>query len=279
MTVEEKKEQALRMIDKQYKKLEELTSMAYNLTKANDVELLMMKLENWKAATTDIIAFYISKQRSVRLKEITLWGSPSSMLEDISSHIQLYQEFLTDLEKEIEKDAELFFATNATRETIEDTNSVEKRIPLSNAVFIVHGHDEVNLLKLWKLLKEQFHLNPIILKDQPGRSRTLIEKLEQEGSEVGYAFVLYTPDDIVELANGKYAQARPNVIFELGWFFGRLGRSKVCIIFKKGTKIHSDLKGINRIEFSESVEEKVIDIEKELKAAGLLELGGHNEST
>lgn len=62
----------------------------------------------------------------------------------------------------------------------------------------------------------------------------------------------------------------PNVTFELGWFYGRLGRSKVCILSRKGTKIHSDLDGINRIDFTESVEERIGEIERELKEARLV---------
>lgn len=71
-------------------------------------------------------------------------------------------------------------------------------------------------------------------------------------------------------ARQSYSQARPNVIFELGWFYGRLGRSRVCILFQEGSKLHSDLDGVLRIQFRESVEEKLGEIEKELKAAGLL---------
>lgn len=75
---------------------------------------------------------------------------------------------------------------------------------------------------------------------------------------------------MINISDAQYPQARPNVIFELGWFYGRLGREKVCILFKKGTKMHSDLDGISRIEFNNLINEKVIeDIRKELKEAGL----------
>jgi predicted nucleotide-binding protein len=67
-----------------------------------------------------------------------------------------------------------------------------------------------------------------------------------------------------------YAQPRPNVIFELGRFYGRLCRGKVCILFRKGTKIHSDLDGISRIEFGDSILEKEGEIKKELLAANIL---------
>ena len=70
---------------------------------------------------------------------------------------------------------------------------------------------------------------------------TLIDKFEREAKSASYAFVLLTPDDIVEKENGKYIQARPNVLFELGWFCGKLGRDKVCIIKRQGTQIPTDL--------------------------------------
>lgn len=137
-------------------------------------------------------------------------------------------------------------------------------------IFIVHGHDELNTLRLEKLLNDRWKLNPIVLRDEPGKGRTLIEKFEQEAQKVVYAFVLLTPDDIVQVSEGKYSQARPNVIFELGWFYGKLGRDRVCILFKKGTKIHSDLDGISRIEFEEDLTEKVNDIAKELQEVNLI---------
>ena len=145
----------------------------------------------------------------------------------------------------------------------------KSRIKLKD-IFIIHGHDEVNKLRLQKLLRERFQLNPVILSEKPGAGRTLIEKFEKEAETSNFAFALITPDDAVKTESGEYAQARPNVVFELGWFCGRLGRKQTCILFKKGTLIHSDLEGVSRIEYTESVEEKVLDIEKELKAAKLI---------
>lgn len=155
----------------------------------------------------------------------------------------------------------------------ESKNKDTKATPKGNKVFIVHGHDETNLYKLKDLLKDRYKLECIIMKFQAGKGRTLIEKFEQEAGDAGFAFILMTPDDLVEIPGKKeqYAQARPNVIFELGWFHGKLGRNRVCILFKKGTQIHSDLAGVSRIEFNESVEEKVLEIEQELRAAGLIQ--------
>src|SRR5436309_980010 len=135
-----------------------------------------------------------------------------------------------------------------------------------NHVFIVHGHDETNLYRLRDLIEKRFNLHPVILKWQAGIGRAMIEKFEQEAAQCGYAFALLTADDQIEAPGGEYTQARPNVVFELGWFYGSLGRSRVVILLKKGTKLHSDLEGISRIEFVESVEERFFDIERELQA-------------
>jgi predicted nucleotide-binding protein len=162
---------------------------------------------------------------------------------------------------------------SASAEDLENKGEKKPRKRRGNKVFIVHGHDKANLYELRDLLKDRYSLECIIMMWKPGKGRTLIEKFEQEAQDAGFAFIIMTPDDLVKIPGKEkeYGQARPNVIFEVGWFYGRLGRNRVCILFKKGTQIHSDLDGISRIEFNESVEEKVLEIENELRAAGLIQ--------
>lgn len=138
------------------------------------------------------------------------------------------------------------------------------------AVFIIHGHDATNTERLRRLLIERFRLEPVILSEQAGGGRTLIEKFEEEARRCSFAIALLTPDDAVARDDAAYLQARPNVVFELGWFFGRRGRKSVLILLRQGARLHSDLAGISRVEFSTSIEERIIDIERELRAGGLL---------
>ncbi len=180
----------------------------------------------------------------------------------------MYLGFLQSLVEELEKYPKDIFELPVK---IEKTDNIEApEIPQNNDIFIIHGHDELNLMRLKELLKERWSLNPIVLSKKAGKSRTLIEKFEQEAQSATFSLALFTPDDFVEIKDAKYYQARPNAIFELGWFFGRLGRPRVCILFKNGTKIHSDLNGIARIQFAESINEVVTEIEEELIAAGVL---------
>lgn len=39
-------------------------------------------------------------------------------------------------------------------------------------------------------------------------------------------------------------RARQNVILELGYFLGKLGRKRVCARYKEGTAIPSDIQGV-----------------------------------
>jgi predicted nucleotide-binding protein len=115
-------------------------------------------------------------------------------------------------------------------------------------VFIIHGRDENNALRLKKLLRK-WSLNGIMLKLRPGGGKTIIEKFEMEARKARYAFAILTPDDTIGYLSRKYKQARPNVFFELGWFYGKIGRDNVCILFKKGGRIHSDLPPLSAESF------------------------------
>lgn len=140
----------------------------------------------------------------------------------------------------------------------------------SRKVFLIHGHDEANKLRVRALLRERYALETVILGDLPGTGRTLIEKFEEEAASCGFAVALLTPDDVVNTADLQYSQPRPNVVFELGWFFGRLGRHGSLILLKHDVRLHSDLDGISRVQFRESVDETIPQLEVELRAAKLI---------
>jgi predicted nucleotide-binding protein len=164
--------------------------------------------------------------------------------------------------------------------------------PLSKNVFIVHGTD-YNPANELKAILEEIGLNPIILHEQPSGSRTIIEKLEEYSEDIGFAFILLTPDDALvpsvrtSIVNEKQGtvspifitpslkpifRARQNVILEFGYFIARIGRKRVCCLYKENIELPfdkpSDMQGIAYIPFKESVKEAINAIIKELKAAG-----------
>jgi hypothetical protein len=117
-------------------------------------------------------------------------------------------------------------------------------LPTSRRVFIVHGHDGEAREAVARFLS-QIGFEPIILHEQASRGRTVIEKVEAN-SDVGFAVVLLTPDD---LGRGKSEatlepRARQNVLLELGYFIAKLGRSNVCALKRGEVNIPSDFAGV-----------------------------------
>lgn len=148
----------------------------------------------------------------------------------------------------------------------------------SNKVFVVHGHDEVAKTSLEIFLHEN-GLNPVVLHRQADEGQTLIEKFEKHSDVVGYVFILLTPDEVSYLASDeakadadrtKERRARPNVIFEFGYFIGKLGRARVCCLHTGNVALPSDLNGIVYKKYVTSIEEVGYSILKDLRAAGIL---------
>lgn len=110
---------------------------------------------------------------------------------------------------------------------------------LTNKIFIVHGHDEGAREAVARFL-ERLGFVPIILHEQANRGRTVIEKVEAH-SDVSFAVVLLTPDDEGCVRGGSLEpRPRQNVLLELGFFIGKLGRDRVCALKRGTVEIPSD---------------------------------------
>jgi hypothetical protein len=133
-------------------------------------------------------------------------------------------------------------------------------------VFVVHGHDEAAKEKMARFLSS-INFEPIILHEQASANRTVIEKIEAH-SEVGFAVVLLTPDDVGGAVGGDARpRARQNVILELGYFVGKLGRSRVAVFKQGNVEVPSDFGGVIYIQLDGAGAWQQA-LGKELKEAG-----------
>lgn len=125
----------------------------------------------------------------------------------------------------------------------EPTLLPERSGPAARKVFIVHGHDEGARESVARFL-EQLAFEAVILHEQANQGRTVIEKIEAHG-DVGFAVVLLTPDDLGGVpAEPPRPRARQNVLLELGYFIGRLGRARVCALKRGDVEVPSDFGGV-----------------------------------
>ena len=119
-------------------------------------------------------------------------------------------------------------------------------------------------------------LNPFILQNADGGSKTIIEALEHNiyTGIVPFGIVLMTPDDYGypkdKTEADRQARARQNVIPEMGMVMASLGRSKMAILKKGNLEIPSDADGIIRLEFNDRVQEVVPKLVQRVPAAGFV---------
>lgn len=137
------------------------------------------------------------------------------------------------------------------------------QLPASgNRVFVVHGHKPTMKEAVARLVTK-LGFEPIILHEMPNRGRTIIEKFEHY-SDVGFAIVCLSADDLC----GTEMRARQNVILELGYFLGKLGRERVIALHDTDSalKLPSDYDGVIWTPYDAVWP---IAVAKEMRAAGM----------
>ena len=153
-------------------------------------------------------------------------------------------------------------------ESPEERTENRVEVTATKQVFVVHGRDEGTLNTVVNFLT-RLQVETIVLQEQPNEGRTIIEKFE-DYSQVGFAVVLCTPDDIGSLSsdrNNLKPRPRQNVVLEWGFFIGKLGRNRVCALIKDEVEIPSDNAGIVYIQLDDSRDWQT-ELFRELRSAG-----------
>lgn len=233
------------------------------------------KIDRLRERVSELEAFDLSSVRNgltpevrgleVRIKDtlVRCFGENTSTYNDLQSAASLafYPRYTTRgaqtdyvgrLEKKIRRAIELLRQGQQSltedladfeheHETTVDGGEVMGQ--LSRRVFVVHGHDDGSREMVARFL-EKVGFEAVILHEQANQGRTVIEKVEAHG-DVGFAVILLTPDDEGCVKGGApEPRARQNVILELGYFIGRLGRGKVCALKRGALEIPSDYAGV-----------------------------------
>jgi predicted nucleotide-binding protein len=258
-----------------------------------NAEQIMLEIRRYEREFADILSRFIHTHDSVYIGS----GDDPNFRQYVREICELFNDALGNNSYSQQIDAEftvgtINFAGSPSYKSVENIISViraaltrfdrspdllvqkkaEENLRHRENVFVIHGRDEAKWRELKDILKSEFRLNAIVLNEQPDAGcKTLVEKFEHYAQTCSYAIAVFTPDDEVTSSAETYLQTRPNVIYELGWFCGRIGRSGAMLLLKDGTSLFSDFGGIIQKRFVKNISEKVIEIRRDLVAAGIVD--------
>lgn len=194
------------------------------------------------AGTNDFKRYASAADLSFRLT-IAWSGMPPTPLSEyrdttarkIANAVRVLTGAIADLQEELDELPEASLSPTVRVDAVDSSR---------RKVFIVHGHDEAAREKVARFL-DRVGIEVVILHEQANRDRTIIEKIEAN-SDVAFAVVLLTADD--EGRKTGEARLRPrvrqNVLLELGYFIGLLGRDKVCALMSGEPDVPTDFAGV-----------------------------------
>lgn len=250
-----------------------------SIESAEDFETLNGDYKKWDSFNVELLSRMFTTDEFS--EEYSHWGVMMARFHEPSIREKL-QELNENVDKKclrldsIVERLELI-PVSGTVASVSASHPIEPATPsaFSNQAFIVHGRDELAKTSLEAFLHE-IGLEPIVLHRKADQGDTVIEKIERYGN-VGYAFILLTPDEVAYLAHEdslpdadrrKERRSRPNVMFEFGYFVGKIGRRRVCCVLTGNVKVPSDLKGLIYKPYVNNLDEVKYSITVDLKAAG-----------
>ena len=229
-----------------------------SINSKGEFDRVIMGSDNWSQYNTDLL--------------IRLFGGPA-----LTGYISFDSDFLM-LAWEDDPDE---YQTNMAR-SINSLEGICKRLELyaepsetsestfGKEVFIVHGHDNEAKATVARFV-ENLGIEATILHERANRGQTIPEKFEEHAGEAGFAIILLTPDDVgtsQDEANNLKPRARQNVVLELGYFWGWLGRERMCVLYKEGVELPSDIHGILYVPMDSSNGWQ-LQLAREMQHAGL----------
>ena len=137
----------------------------------------------------------------------------------------------------------------------------------SNQLFVVQGNNAEMNADVFETL-EKLELETVVLNQNPSSEQKLIDAVNK-CPNISYGVVVFSPDNSVcskdnNVEDTKF-QASQNVIFDLGFLLGKLGKNNVAAVYwpKKDFEIPDKYQGIRWIEYKQGWYFKLINELKE----------------
>lgn len=236
----------------------------------NDTESLAEHFSAWDRTNEDILSriFDGTKYAEDYKHSVAIYFEGHEWQDDVQRYRTWTNGYLAYLRSLLENVLPMMAALNTVPSIASSNRGAVSPSEKTGHVFIVHGHNHLQREEV-RVVLLRLELQPIVLDEEAAAGQTLIEKLENHAHRAEYAIVLFTADDLGQAKDADRLTPRPrqNVLYELGFFHGKLGRPRVCLLLEKGVDPPSDLEGLVYISLNEK--DWSLKLAKELKQAGL----------
>jgi predicted nucleotide-binding protein len=135
---------------------------------------------------------------------------------------------------------------------LDQRNMLITTVSPKTRVFIISSAEAIEIARTVQNAFENDPFTVVVWTDGVFRaSHYAIESLERMLDQTDVSIAIGEPDDITESRGDRRASPRDNVIFELGFFMGRLGRHRALLVEPRGEEVRlpSDLAGITTITY------------------------------
>jgi predicted nucleotide-binding protein len=135
---------------------------------------------------------------------------------------------------------------------LEQRNTLITAVSPNTRVFIVSSAEAIDIARSIQNAFDHDPFSVVVWTDGVFRaSHYAIDSLERVLDQTDVAIAIGEPDDLTESRGERHSTPRDNVIFELGFFMGRLGRHRALLVEPRGeeVKLPSDLAGITTITY------------------------------
>ena len=214
----------------------------------NKLRIALLKME-FKSTGLEFEVEKLSDALKIAYLNVEKSDSVLSKLKDLKNAKNNYD--FKILKLKIETDISLlsiYQAHDVMDELMEKIDFVILKNLNFDEIFVVHGHDEEMKDDVEQFILD-IGLKPIIFHKALNHSRSIIQKLN-DLSNVNFVIILLSGDDYgySRYTNHENAKlrARQNVIFEMGFFLGKIGQNRTFSLFKSSENFEfpSDLAGV-----------------------------------
>jgi len=135
-------------------------------------------------------------------------------------------------------------------------------------IFVSHGRSP-DWREVQAYIEKDIKIETIELAQEANRGRSVLQKLNEEADRASYAVIIMTGDD--EVGASGPPRVRENVMHEIGFFQGKYGLDKVCLLYEIGTSIPSNIEGLICVSYQKGCVQATFGILRREIEATILE--------